>query len=194
MSNVIGFSKDRYERSISTFASHVWPIISTKFGPGSLVPVEAADSSGLARELDMKCGIDYIFFPTARDPFGIAQRCCKTVDGKPWCTFTMNVAVFERFVEAMQRPVGRLIPAVIVQAYVSTSLLDDTVVSVDSIGVVKVADLVRYSFDHPPDSRGGPNGTFFYWSFGQLVDAGVQVDLFPAPDLRDPFGPAAAGW
>jgi hypothetical protein len=165
--------EDRFARSVSTFTTKVWPLVKEKFGPGELIAAEDLEGGPLARMVDIRCGIDYLFCPDDGDPFGIAQRCCNG----SWDSFTMSVATYDRLVKAWERPHGRIVPSVIIQAYTVND-------RVRSVGMIRTGDLIGQPSVEKTSST---SGAFFSWGFHDLLVAGVAVDLFPAPVLRDPF-------
>ena len=184
----------RYRLSCQTFRDVVWPLVVHKFGPGELVAAEGLDQGRLAKVVDY-CGIDYIFRPSTGAAFGLAQRTQRTPldsDGRPvpWDSFTLNVGTLDRWLAAYRRPLGQLLPAVIVHAYVRAHSAEAVV---DAVGIVRTVDLLDYATGHELHHRDGPNGPFVYWTFSELTTAGISVDRFPAPILRDPFAvPPAA--
>ena len=177
----------RLATSSRRFVTAVWPLIAHKFGPGELVPTEGVMQRA-TKLLDFH-GIDYMFEPTEGAMFGIGQRTQNTPRddrgrAAPWNSFTMRPTEYLRLTEAMKRPVGQMLPAVLVQSFVSE--IGD-VVTVDSVGVVRTQELLQHAVSNKPRERSGPSGNFLYWDFDELANAGVSVDRFPHPSLRDPF-------
>lgn len=177
---------ERLAESSSIFIEFVWPLISPKFGAGRLVAVEQPDSAGLARIMDY-LGIDYMFCPSQGTAFGISQRTQWTPTSGPWNSFTMSVKEYVRFREGMSRPIGQVLPAVIVQSFVTRK---GARLLVDSVGVVRTGDLLTYAVTAKPKTRNGPTGVFQFWTFDELAAAGYRVERFPDPSLRVPFANA----
>lgn len=176
----------RIGQSALEFSELIWPLIEPKFGPGRLEAVEGPDRERVARVVDQCFGIDYFFIPTVGVPFGIGQRVSTTdISGTPWDNFTMSAATYAQWREHVGK-VGFLLPAILVQSFV-TRFTNST--HVDSVGVVRAADLLRYAKEHPRQPRRKTDGrsAFYAWTFDELALAGIDVDRFPSRSLRLPF-------
>lgn len=179
--------EDRIAATSNLFVQHIWPIISHKFGTGTLIPVEGRRDDELATNVDY-CGIDYFFKPTKESMFGIGQRVqTRPRSGgraAPWNSFTMSIGTYGRVLKARARPFGQLIPAVLVQSYVTETLVG---LDVDAVGVVRTRELLEYAATLDKQHvRSSTTGSFCYWTFDELTEAGVNVDRLPAPGLRSP--------
>ena len=175
----------RLTRTAGQFRELVWPRVSAVFGPGRLAQVET-QGSDVARTLDL-LGIDYLFTPDAGEPFGIASRVqAPASTGRPWDSFTMGTHQYERMRSAEVTAFGRLIPAVVIHAFVGqpATLL--------SVGVTRVRDLLETA---PTGSRYSQSGPFHYWTFDALRSAGRLIARLPDPNLVVPFSgqPEARG-
>lgn len=167
----------RLARSAGQFRDLVWPHVSALFGPGRLAQVETHDSD-VARTLDL-LGIDYLFTPDAGEAFGIASRVqAPDSAGRPWDSFTMGARQYDRLRTAEAAAFGRLVPAVVIHAFV------DHEARLLSVGVARVRDLLEIA---PTDSRCGATGPFHYWSFDALRVAGRLIARLPDPNLFVPF-------
>lgn len=175
---------ERIARSAQDFRSHVWPIVGPFFGPGELVSVEMADSP-LNLLLDRHAHIDYFFRPLKGLALGLGSRISDSKRDGPVRRFTMGDAEHKHLVAALARPVGQVIPAIHIQASVDRSN-DGAVTAVDSVGLVRTADLIRLG--EPVQKRNqGPNGSYWSWEFDALVACGVPLTEIPDPRLHDPF-------
>jgi hypothetical protein len=157
----------------------VWPAVERVFGPGKLFDVQGVPLD-VARQLDY-VGIDYFFEPEAGELFGIAarvQRC--DYSGRPWNAFSLSERQYRRLREVGTSSFGRILPAVIVQAFVKEA--PDRLVSV---GVAKLADV---GATVPTGQHKGPSGLFRTWSFARLAAANCLVAWLPEPRLVAPFG------
>lgn len=175
----------RFERSRTVFLSAVWPLISHKFGPGVLVPCEREDRDDVALVLDY-AGIDYLFTPKGRAPYGIGQRSLRSAaDRRSWDSFTLRPEAYTELQLATQSPFARLVPAVLVQSYYSEA--PSRRITVDGIGIVRTAELLASAATHPPTRKMGSSGEFLVFSFDALTAAGATVDRFPSPKWLSPF-------
>ena len=176
------FIHRRLRRSADQFRSFVWPAVSNFFGPGTLTPVEGVDEA-IAMMLDF-LGIDYLFHPAGEEPYGISARVqAPALNGHPWDSFTMSIHQYRRFQRAGEAPFGRLLPALVVQAFIDRR--DHQTKSVLlSVGITRVRDLVATS---PTGQREGPTGSFVFWSFDELATLGRLAVRIPEPDLLRPF-------
>lgn len=166
------------QRSAALFNTHVWPQVAALFGPGRLAQVEAVESD-CAKALDL-LGIDYLFTPGEGEAFGIASRVQQPDrNGRPWDSFTMSVGQYIRLSEVKAASFGKLVPAVVIHAYL------DKQPKLLSVGVARVRDLVDIC---PTRSRSGPTGAFHTWSFDDLRGAGQLIARIPDPGISDPFG------
>ena len=171
--------EERLRRSAAMFRAQVWPQVSAVFGPGRLAQVEALETD-CAKALDL-LGIDYLFTPTIGEAFGIASR-VQAPDrrGRPWDSFTMGASQYLRLRAVGIAGFGRLVPAVVVHAFV------DERPRLLSVGVVRVRDLV----DTPPtSSQHSSTGDFYTWSFDDLRQSGRLIARLPDPSITDPFTP-----
>lgn len=167
----------RLRRSVALFTELVWPRVSAVFGPGQLTRLEAVEDD-CARALDL-LGIDYLFDPDCGEAFGIASRIqAPDRSGRPWDSFTMSAHQYHRLREAEGSSFGRLVPAVVVHAFV------DGDPKLLSVGVARVRDLVNTT---PTGSNAGPSGPFYAWSFDDLRAAGRLIARLPDPCIADPF-------
>lgn len=179
-----GFA-ERFERSRVVFREVVWPLISHKFGPGSLVPCELEARDEVALVLDY-AGIDYLFTPKGRPPYGISQRTMRSAPGcRSWDSFTFRPEAYTRLKLATERPFARLVPAVLVQSYYTEVTTGR--VTVDGIGIVRTADLLTAAAAYPPTRKTGPGGEFLVFPFDALTAAGANVDRFPSPAWQSPW-------
>jgi hypothetical protein len=151
--------------------------VSAIFGPGYLAQVEALEAD-CAIALDL-LGIDYLFTPSVGEAFGIASRIqAPDRSGRPWNSFTMGASQYCRLRAVGEAGFGRLVPAVVVHAFINEQprLL--------SVGVARVRDLV----DTPPTgTHQGPTGGFYAWSFDYLRRAGRLIARLPDPAISHPF-------
>lgn len=168
---------ERVRGSAAAFQGQVWPQVSAIFGPGRLAQVEALEAD-CAKALDL-LGIDYLFTPSTGEAFGIASRVqAPDRSGRPWNSFTMGAGQYCRLRAVGETGFGRLVPAVVVHAFI------DEQPRVLSVGVARVRDLV----DTPPTgSHHGPSGAFYTWSFDHLRRAGRLIARLPDPVITDPF-------
>lgn len=174
--------EDPVRRSAALFRDHVWPQVSALFGPGRLAQVEAIETD-CARTLDL-LGIDYLFTPRVGEAFGVASRVqAPDRSGRPWDSFTMSAGQYSRLRSVGDSAFGRLLPAVVVHAFV------DDKPKLLSVGAVRVRDLVGTS---PSGSRCGPSGAFHVWTFDDLRRAGRLIARLPDPGISDPFAAASS--
>lgn len=168
---------ERIRSSAATFQGQVWPLVSAIFGPGRLAQVEALEAD-CAKALDL-LGIDYLFTPSTGEAFGVASRVqAPSRSGRPWNSFTMGASQYSRLEAVGAAGFGRLVPAVVVHAFI------DEQSRLLSVGVARVRDLV----DTPPTgSHHGPTGDFYTWSFDHLRRAGRLIARLPDPAISDPF-------
>ena len=176
--------EERIHASQDDFMNCVWPAVGSAFGAGELHSAEGRDDP-LAKQLDWS-GIDYLFAPTGRPPFGISQRIGRT----PYATVTVSEKQLADLRKVWGRP-GSLVPAVHIQAYVEPGPARTAVLR--SAAVVHVGKLL----DHAETNNGKVRTnqlreqTFHAWEFLDLYRAGVLELLLPTPTLCDPFGLSA---
>lgn len=170
----------RFDRS-----RHVWPLICHKFGPGALVACERDDRDEVALVLDY-AGIDYLFTPKGRPPYGLGQRSLRSAAGRrSWDSFTLSPDAYAQLQGATEHPFARLVPAVLVQSYYTQATTN--IITVDGIGIVRTADLLAAGRECPPTRRTGSSGDFLVFSFDALCASGAAVDQFPSPRWQSPF-------
>lgn len=172
----------RIALSAQTFRHDVWPVIVSLFGPGTLIPIET-NGDDVSKLIDMHAHIDYIFQKRGGSPMGISSRVSRSATTAPARMFTMKRREHDYLRDALERPIGQLMPSVHIQAYVTRR---EAAVDVDSVGIVRVPSLLRQG-ERVRSLREGPYGPYYAWPFDDLGACGVQVVEIPDPRLVDPF-------
>ena len=179
--------------SSAAFERLVWPACLKHVDGGDLLQMEGAGNSALARELDMRAGIDgWQLHP--RGMRGIASRiqAGRTIrdprTGRTWDTFTVRRArdsgtatEYEKRVDAITT--GRwLYPHLTIQAYLETQ--DGPVAS---IGMALTADVIRFIQDGRASTNRTSNASFYVVPWADMRRWGYRVKVLrakPALDLR----------
>lgn len=78
-------------KSAAAFKNIVWPVLGPRMGGGEIIPVESVTTSGFARDLDIKAGVDaWVTYGTTHMR-GIASR-VQWVHTRPFNTFTVRMS------------------------------------------------------------------------------------------------------
>lgn len=132
------------EWSAKLFCDNVWPIIREHLDGGDLMKMEGRPDVELAKQLDMKAGIDgWHLHKTGMR--GIASRIQETT--RPWNTFTVRmsrhsgaITEFEKRKNAiLESKRGWIFPAITVQAYAHTKQGP-----IIACGIAKTADIIDF--------------------------------------------------
>jgi len=163
--------------SAKIFCEKVWPLIRGHLGGGDLMEMEGRPDTQLAKELDMKAGIDgwHIHKAGMR---GIASRV--QVTSHPWDTFTVRMArdsgavtEFEKRKTSLDNPdQGWIYPAVTVQAYIS--LKKESVIS---CGLGKTKDIIEFIAKNLHTLKRTSNAEFAVCPWGEMQKHGYDVEI-----------------
>lgn len=173
--------------SARLFSDAVWPLISGCLGGGELLKMEGRPDLELARDLDMKAGIDgwHIHVNGMR---GIASR-IQTMETarrkEPYNTFTVRLrrdsgakTEYEKRLFAIENKIGGWIyPALTVQAYAATKRGP-----IISCGVARTADIIAFIQQGHHTIRRTTNAQFAVCEWGQMRDHGFDVRIFTLED------------
>jgi hypothetical protein len=109
-------------KSAAAFKNVVWPAIGPRMGGGEIIPVESVTTSGFARDLDIKAGVDAWVTYGSTHMRGIASR-VQWVRTRPFKTFTVRMSrksgtstEYEKQRHRIATP-GAVYPYFTVQAY-----------------------------------------------------------------------------
>lgn len=176
---------DDMDRSSALFVNQVWPLCVEAIGGGSLMQMEGRPDSELARELDMRAGIDgwHVHHHGLR---GIASR---VQVGNDWSTFTVRMSrdsgtttEYEKRLRAITTRAGLLFPALTIQAYAAT--WDGPVISIGIVHTTGLIDFIQKRFHF---ERRTTNARFAVCSWSKMIEKGYEVIV-----MREESGAAVA--
>lgn len=186
--------RDTIARSLSDssrdFVNLVWPAIKHLLGGGDIEAVEAVTTDRTTERLDWLAGIDaWHYLADDGGMRGIASR-VQWLDPRfaaswPWRTFTIRRSLasgrptewHKRLEAVMDQDRGLLYPHLTIQAYLRAKVVGP----VDSVGVVRTEDLVRYVDDNRCRIRKTRSGeTFFVIGWDELRCRGVRIAEYDA--------------
>ncbi len=136
--------------------------------------MEGRPDTELARELDMRSGIDGWQLMSDGGMRGIASRIQK---GKDWRTFTVRLTrdsgaktEFQKRKEAIESDKGLIYPHLTVHAYSETEQGP-----ILSVAVCKTADIIEFIERGKHKLRRAPNATFAVCHWDDLQNSGYQI-------------------
>jgi hypothetical protein len=180
--------------STTAFESLVWPLCSPYVDGGDLLQMEGAGNGHLARELDMRAGIDgWQLHP--RGMRGIASRvqAGRTIrdprTGSTWDTFTIRrsrdsgaMTEYEKRLEAVTT--GRwLYPHLTIHAYLEAK--DGPVASV---GIARTEDIIGFIEDGHASTNRTTNASFYVVPWCEMRSRGYKVKIL-RPSAAPPLTP-----
>lgn len=138
--------KENLSWSNAAFKDLVWPKLEPQI-QGTIIHVETATDSALAKEFDTLSGIDAWHIHTSYGIRGIASRVQECDADRPYDTFTVRKSKtngakteYQKRLEAIDSDMGWLYPAITVQAYITDKYAGDLI----SFGVCYTYELIRH--------------------------------------------------
>lgn len=172
--------KDDMAWSSTLFVEQVWPIIKPFLDNGELMSMEGRPDIELAKQLDMKAGIDG--WQIHKDGIrGIASRIQESK--RLWDTFTIRlsrdsgaITEFEKRLKAIESPDrGWIYPALTVQAYAATKKGP-----ILSCGITNTKDLIQYIKSGLHYTRRTSNASFAVCIWRKMIKNGYYVKIITA--------------
>ncbi len=161
--------------SARLFCDEIWPLICPHLNGGELMKMEGRPDVQLAKELDMKAGIDgwHLHKIGMR---GIASRIQET--DRPWETFTIRmsrssgvITEYKKRLQAIEEPEkGWIYPAITVQAYTKTKTGP-----VLSCGIARTVDIIQYIKDDLHYTKPTTNAIFAVCRWDKMQRYGYRV-------------------
>jgi len=172
------------------FETRVWPMCRKSLGGGELMRMEGRPDTQLAKELDMRAGIDgwHLHSDGMR---GIASR---VQIGHDWRTFTIRMSresgvatEYEKRQRSLADGRGWICPAVTIQAYAATE--DGPVLSV---GIARTADVIAYIAAGLHTLNRVADAIFAVCPWGAMRNAGYHVKIVTGEQAAPAPPPPAA--
>jgi len=161
--------KKDLEESNRAFIDCVWPIIKDVCGGGGIKPVEMIEDNSLAKDMDLKCGIDIWQTIDGKGCRGIASR---VQWGKNWGTFTVRKRRFsgakteyEKRKEAIKNG-SYVYPYLTCQAYIEKETF-----SLHGGAVARTSDIFKTIERGLYKTRQTTNASFFAVDFEDVENA-----------------------
>ena len=163
------------KRSASAFADLIWPAVRPLISGGDLVLMESVKDSEFAKMLDIYSGIDGWQLHTD----GMRGISSRVQVGTPWDTFTVRMTrdsgaatEFEKRKAAIMSQRGWLYPYLHIQAYLAT-----WTGPILSVGVVKMADLIKFIDQNHHRMNRTTNATFAVCGWRQMRGMGYALKI-----------------
>jgi len=162
--------------SSKLFIETVWPMLTGVVGGGELMQMEGRPDQQLARELDMRSGIDA--WQLIGDQMrGVAARVQQS--NKDWGTFTIRLkrdsgakTEYEKRYEAITNGRGLIYPHLTIHAYAETK--DGPIMSVGVCRTMDVIDFIHKGLNRVQRTN---NATFAVCPWDKMKDHGYQVKV-----------------
>jgi len=163
--------------SSKLFIETIWPMISGVVGGGDLMQMEGRPDQQLARELDMRSGIDAWQLMPCGQMRGVAARVQQS--NKDWATFTIRLSrdsgaktEFQKRYEAINDGRGLIYPHLTVQGYSETKT--GPIISVGICRTVDVIDFVKKGLN---EINRTTNASFAVCRWDRMRSEGYRVEV-----------------
>jgi hypothetical protein len=163
--------------SSKLFLNDIWPMLNHVVGGGQLMQMEGRPDQQLAKELDMRSGIDAWQLMPCGQMRGIAARVQQS--NKNWATFTVRLSrdsgaktEFAKRYEAINDGRGLIYPHLTIQGYAETK-----VGPVISVGVCRTVDVIEFVSKGLCDVNRTTNASFAVCPWEKMKEVGYKVEV-----------------